>query len=513
MSTTREGRHHEKLFLPVAFNIKLVNYMSPKFQVYKDSAGKTRFRLRADNGKIVAVGEAYKKYASAIAGIKSIQKNANSPVEDLTVEGGPKHPNPKYEIFKDAKGKFRFHLKAANGEIIAQGEGYESKEGALNGIEVVKQSINAEIEDPFAVKKPEEPAPPETLPLSAPKFQVYKDAAGKTRFRLRATNGRIIVAGEAYEQYASCLVGISSVQRNSESPVEDLTVEGAPKYSNPKYQILKDAAGKYRFHLKASNGEIIAQGEGYETKEACLNGIELVKRSKDAEIEDPFAKKPAETKVETKTEVTAIEEAPKPQPPMVEPVTPLVEVKPEVPPPPEAKTEEIPKVEPPKIETVPLPETKPEIPTPPTPVTPAPEIPTPTIPTPPPASEIPTPPAPAAAVEMPEEIGPVETKLDLEPMPGTIPKGTHVAFKGKLHGGKADKGIPGAKIQIWEEDNSILGDEYLAYGTTGDDGTFNIEWHARGLSWRKKTGEVYARFKGNEKAKPAKSQGQTLTFQ
>jgi uncharacterized protein YegP (UPF0339 family) len=44
----------------------------------------------------------------------------------------------KFELYTDAHGKFRFRLKAANGQIIAVGEAYESKPSALNGIESVK---------------------------------------------------------------------------------------------------------------------------------------------------------------------------------------------------------------------------------------------------------------------------------------------------------------------------------------------------------------------------------------
>ncbi|HTQ21220.1 YegP family protein [Mycobacterium sp.] len=44
----------------------------------------------------------------------------------------------KFEIFKDKAGEFRFHLKAANGEIIASGEGYKTKAAAQKGIESVK---------------------------------------------------------------------------------------------------------------------------------------------------------------------------------------------------------------------------------------------------------------------------------------------------------------------------------------------------------------------------------------
>jgi len=40
----------------------------------------------------------------------------------------------------DAKGKYRFRLKAANGEIIAVSEAYASKDGCANGIESVKKN-------------------------------------------------------------------------------------------------------------------------------------------------------------------------------------------------------------------------------------------------------------------------------------------------------------------------------------------------------------------------------------
>jgi len=45
---------------------------------------------------------------------------------------------PKFEIYRDAAEKFRFRLKAPNGETIATGEAYESKDGCKKGIESVK---------------------------------------------------------------------------------------------------------------------------------------------------------------------------------------------------------------------------------------------------------------------------------------------------------------------------------------------------------------------------------------
>ncbi len=54
----------------------------------------------------------------------------------------------KFEIYKDSQDEFRWRLRAANGEVIANGEGYTSKEGCLNGIESVKKNApGAEIDD------------------------------------------------------------------------------------------------------------------------------------------------------------------------------------------------------------------------------------------------------------------------------------------------------------------------------------------------------------------------------
>lgn len=46
-----------------------------------------------------------------------------------------------------------------------------------------------------------------------------------------------------------------------------------------KFEVYLDKAGKHRFRLKASNGQVIAVGEAYESKAACLNGIESIKKN------------------------------------------------------------------------------------------------------------------------------------------------------------------------------------------------------------------------------------------
>ena len=109
-------------------------------------------------------------------------------------------------------GGYSFNLKAANGEVIATSEVYNSEAACLNGIESVrKNSIDAKLEDQ-TVENFEK--------VTNPKFEVYKDKAGEFRFRLKARNGEIIAVGEGYKAKASCLNGIDSIRRNApESPV------------------------------------------------------------------------------------------------------------------------------------------------------------------------------------------------------------------------------------------------------------------------------------------------------
>ena len=99
------------------------------------------FNLKAGNGEVIAVSEVYTTEAACMKGIESVRKNAvEAKLEDQTVENFEAVTNPKFEVYTDKAGEFRFRLKAKNGEIIAVGEGYKAKAGCLNGIESVKKN-------------------------------------------------------------------------------------------------------------------------------------------------------------------------------------------------------------------------------------------------------------------------------------------------------------------------------------------------------------------------------------
>lgn len=99
------------------------------------------FNLKAGNGEVIAVSEVYTTEDSCLKGIESVRKNAvDAKLEDQTVENFEKVTNPKFEVYVDKKGEFRFRLKARNGEIIAMGEGYKAKASCLNGIDSIRRN-------------------------------------------------------------------------------------------------------------------------------------------------------------------------------------------------------------------------------------------------------------------------------------------------------------------------------------------------------------------------------------
>ena len=119
-----------------------------KFAVRTVGTG-IKFDLKATNGQVIATSEVYKTKLACLKGLESVRKNAAAAnVEDHTEEGFDLKKNPKFEMYQDKAGEYRFRLKAKNGEIIATSEGYKSKGGCENGIESVKKNApDAEIEE------------------------------------------------------------------------------------------------------------------------------------------------------------------------------------------------------------------------------------------------------------------------------------------------------------------------------------------------------------------------------
>ena len=98
-----------------------------------------KFDLKATNGQVILTSEVYTTKAACRNGVESIMKNAPiANVEDQTVEGFETVTHPKFEMYQDKAGEFRFRLKARNGEIIGVSEGYTTKANCVNGVESVQ---------------------------------------------------------------------------------------------------------------------------------------------------------------------------------------------------------------------------------------------------------------------------------------------------------------------------------------------------------------------------------------
>lgn len=106
-----------------------------------------------------------------------------------------------FELYKsESSGKFHFRLKAKNGEIIFNSQGYAKRASAENGIESVKKNAAKE------------------------NFEVLKAKDGREYFVLKATNGQVIGQSQMYKSHSGCANGVDSVIRNAkEGVVKDLT--------------------------------------------------------------------------------------------------------------------------------------------------------------------------------------------------------------------------------------------------------------------------------------------------
>ena len=115
-----------------------------KFVIREVESG-VKFDLKAANGQVILTSEIYESMAACEQGVASVRKNApDANVEDQTLEGFETLTHPKFEVYQDKAGEYRFRLKARNGQIIGVSESYKQKTGCMNGIESVKQNAAEE---------------------------------------------------------------------------------------------------------------------------------------------------------------------------------------------------------------------------------------------------------------------------------------------------------------------------------------------------------------------------------
>ena len=193
-------------------------------------------------------------------------------VEETQVEEAPEKKgrtyNGKYEIYPNGDG-YQYRLKASNGEILIVSETYVSRENVIKAIDAVKRNI-------------------ETGDL-----RIIKDKHDMFKFKLVSKNYRVIALGSNYTTEKSAVRASESFKKfalkadivDIETPVDKESLSATPvdlssvedKYGG-KY-VVEKFNGEFSWSLRANNGQILLQVEGYTSKNSVLNSIEVYKKN------------------------------------------------------------------------------------------------------------------------------------------------------------------------------------------------------------------------------------------
>lgn len=203
-----------------------------------------------------------KKEPKAIVKPKTTKKTSK---EEDTPKG--RSYNGKYEVYEIGDG-FQYHLKASNGEILFVSEVYTTREGVSKAIDALKKNI-------------------ETGEL-----RISKDKKGLFKFKLVAKNHRVLAISSTYPQEKGAQRASESFKKFAvKADIVDIEFEDADvKTATPidvntkerkaggKFEIEK-FDGEFSWDLKASNGQILCQADGYTSKSGVMNSIESFKKN------------------------------------------------------------------------------------------------------------------------------------------------------------------------------------------------------------------------------------------
>ena len=127
-----------------------------KFDIRKAKDGRYFFSLYASNHAVIAYSQIYSSTSAVNTGINSVIANSpKAPTEDTTLKNPTTLPCPKWEIYIDKAGQYRFRLYAANGLCVCHSShGYTTKSGCKGGIESIKRfSAEARVDKSYLNKE------------------------------------------------------------------------------------------------------------------------------------------------------------------------------------------------------------------------------------------------------------------------------------------------------------------------------------------------------------------------
>ncbi|EMA65982.1 hypothetical protein C461_12443 [Halorubrum aidingense JCM 13560] len=237
------------------------------FELFEDAAEEWRWRLRHDNGNVI--GDSGEGYAS-----KSNAKRALSRVREHAAAADYLRVDPAaFEMYRDRGGEWRWRLIHENGNVLGDsGQGYSSRSKARQGLDSVRSNVAAAgVEEPGA-DGAEVTGDGTGAAGAGATFELYEDAAGEYRWRLRHRNGNIVA--DSGEGYASKSGAADAIERVREyAPDADVLEVG-----NAAFEIYEDAAEEWRWRLRHRNGNIVADsGEGYASRSSAVEAVTNVK--------------------------------------------------------------------------------------------------------------------------------------------------------------------------------------------------------------------------------------------
>ena len=118
-----------------------------KFEIKRTNDNRYMFNVRAANTQVIASSQIYSSMTACRNGINSVGVNAPiAALEDQTLSSINEEKCPKFQIYLDKGGKYRFNLLAANGQnILACTQGYTQKSSCKNGINSVINNAHSAI--------------------------------------------------------------------------------------------------------------------------------------------------------------------------------------------------------------------------------------------------------------------------------------------------------------------------------------------------------------------------------
>ena len=175
--------------------------------------------------------------------------------------------NGKYEIYPNGDG-YQYRLKASNGEILIVSETYASRDGVIKAIDAVKRNIESG------------------------EIRIIEDKHGKFKFKLTSKNYRVVAFGANYSTEKSAVRASESFKKFAmKADIVDITLSDDSDLNSSVVVIgervdkiggkfvVEKYNGEFSWDLKATNGQILCQAEGYMSKVGVMNSIENFKKN------------------------------------------------------------------------------------------------------------------------------------------------------------------------------------------------------------------------------------------